>query len=266
MSADVRLPIIGTAVDAWRDASRAIAAMPGVAGIAFALMLAVSIATLALFDPFDVAGSSLSPIVNLVSMVVTSALLAPLAIAVHRHVLLGQSTERYALDPSSPRYQRFVGFAILINFLWMVPNLIFALTPRFETPALSALAGIVGFVVVIVVIVVAIRRAILFPAIAVDAPGAGWRSARDDSTGHSWTIAFIFICTAIPQIVLAPVYLLYMSPGMQGFGGRVLLAVLSAVIQLPTVCAFAAAASHIYRAYANNLAKPVGATPSAAAV
>ena len=73
-----------------------------------------------------------------------SFLLAPLAIAVHRMVLLGETTDRYALDPSSLRYLRFVGFGILVTVLWSLPNALTSLSKGSET--VSTVMGVVSFV------------------------------------------------------------------------------------------------------------------------
>jgi chromate transport protein ChrA len=112
-----------------------------------------------------------------------------------------------------------------------------------------------------------VRRAILFPAIAVDAPGTGWRNAGQDTKGHSWRVAFIYLCVAFPSLLLIIlIYFLYMTLGAQGMTDGIVSSVVTLIIQVPTLCAFAAAASHIYRAYANNLARPAEtAGPSVAA-
>ena len=71
-------------------------------------------------------------------------------------------------------------YAILVNILWLIPNTIESLIPaaRDINPVLATGLGIVAFVLVITVVIVAVRRAILFPAIAIDAPSATWSKAR----------------------------------------------------------------------------------------
>jgi hypothetical protein len=121
------LPVIETAAIAWRDAFQAIDVMPVVAGIAFVLYLVVSLAVSALAisainpNPFALIGSPWLPIISIIAGIVQAALLAPLAIAVHRFVLLGEKTNRYPLEPKSSRYLRFVGFSILVKILWLIP-------------------------------------------------------------------------------------------------------------------------------------------------
>jgi hypothetical protein len=69
------------------------------------------------------------PLIEIGSYIVQAVLLSPLAIAVHRFVLLGERTNRYPLEPGSSRYLRFVGFAILINIPWLIPRPIQSLIP-----------------------------------------------------------------------------------------------------------------------------------------
>lgn len=261
MAAEDNPPIIGTAVQAWGDAFRAIAAMPALAGAVLAIQLIIGGASFLLMpDPLTMT-DGIGPMFHLLAIatgVVQSFLVAPLAIAVHRYVLLGETTNRYSLDPSSPRYLRFVGFAVLVSLIWSVPNLIGSFLPSGKQASMSG--GILTFVFFIIVAVITTRRAILFPAIAVDAPGATWRNARNDTKGHSWRVAFTFVCAAVPIIVVTmPLTFLFLMPSGMGTPGRIAYAIISPVMQVLTICAFAAAASHLYRAFATNLQRPSGA-------
>ena len=160
--------------------------MPEVTGIALVLVLATSLGGFAIFpNPSALVRSPWLPVISIVSGVVQAILLA---IAVHRFVILGETTNRYPLEPASSRYLRFVGFAILVKILWLIPSTI----QGFINPAFSSAFGIVAFVLSITVIIIVVRRAILFPAIAVDAPGATWSNAGLDTKGSSWRVVFIF--------------------------------------------------------------------------
>jgi hypothetical protein len=258
--AEKKPPVIETAVIAWRDALRAIEVMPVVAGIAFVLVLVTSFASFAIIpNPYALVGSPWLPIISIGASIVQAVLLAPLAIAVHRFVLLGEKTNRYPLEPKSSRYLRFVGFAILVKILWLIPSTIESLIP-----ADSGLAGVVGipaFVLVITVVIIVVRRAILFPAIAIDAPGATWSKARLDTKGSSWRVAFVFVLTALPILVISGLFawlwfLLNPPPAQPSAGSFLFFSVIEAVIAIPALCAFAAAASHIYRARADIMTRP----------
>jgi hypothetical protein len=261
--ADTKPPVIATAIIAWGDAFRAIGAMPVVAGIAFVLVLVTSFAGLAIIpDPYALVRSPWLPVVSLGSSIVQAVLLAPLAVAVHRFVLLGEITNRYPLDPGSSRYLRFVGFAILVKILWLIPSTIqtLILGPAKDNPALAAGLGILVLVLFITVVIIVVRRAILFPAIAIDAPGATWSNARLDTKGSSWRVAFIFVLTALPIMVIGgPLYWLVLGQQAQpSTGSWLFFSVIGAVVGVPALCAYAAAASHIYRARADVMTRPSG--------
>jgi hypothetical protein len=228
------LSIIGTAATSWADAFRAIRAMPLVAGIALVLMIVLSLATFAL---------------------------APLSIAVHRYVLLGELTSRYPFD--RPRYVRYVGFTILVWCLFLIPvvsGLLAVVAMALQVTAAAWLLSLIAVATVFAVIIVANRRVILFPAIAIDAPGTTWSNARQDTIGSSWRVFFILFCTALLGVIiivvlslllLALVYLAGFS--RQGPAGMIV----NSIVQIPMVCAFAAAAAHIFRARADRLTRPV---------
>lgn len=249
--AEKKPPVIETAAIAWRDAFRAIDVMPVVAGIAFALYLVMSLAISAInTNPYALVGSPWLPIISTGASIVQAVLFAPLAIAVHRFVLLGEKTNRYPLEPKSSRYLRFAGFAILVKILWLIPSTIESLIPA---------ARIVASVLFITVVIIVVRRAILFPAIAIDAPGATWSKARLDTKGSSWRVAFIFVLTALPVLVINGLlaWLWFgLTPLQPSAGDFLFFTVIDAVIAIAALCAFAAAASHIYQARANIMTQP----------
>jgi hypothetical protein len=255
--ATTKPPIIGTALAAWADTFRAIGAMPLIFGIALAIDFVLSLATLAVApDPATLAasGQMRTALLVVVSAVLSAILFAPLAIVTHRFVLLGETTNRYPLDPFSARYVRFVGFAIVFKLALVLPNTLIGLES--QLPAAAAFQFATGVASVFLVIV-AVRRIILFPAIAIDAPGATWSNARRDTKGTSWRVLFIFVCTALPELIVsALIGLVVLSPEFQTGGGwHALFFLIGPAIGIPTVCAFAAAASHIFQARADSLTR-----------
>jgi hypothetical protein len=252
-------PIIATAVVAWEDAFRAIGAMPLVAGTAFVIVILMALASFWIVsDPYALAASRWLPVYEIATGIVQGVLLAPLAIAVHRYVLLGETMSRYPLDPFSARYVRFVGFAILVKILWSLPSLIQSLMRDApEETGVTALLGLVEVVLFVTVVIVTVRRVILFPAIAVDAAGATWSNARRDSKGASWRVAFIFVCVAVPATILGGLLYWALLSGGLGSSNPLFFSLLGAIVEIPMLCAFAAAASHIFRLRADALAQPV---------
>lgn len=250
-----KLPVIGTAARAWADAFNAIGAMPTVAGIAFAIMIVISLLSFALL-PGGFPGSPWMPAFTALFSILQAMFLAPLAISVHRYVLLGETSNGYPLNPSSRRYVRFVGFAILVKILSVIPGSIGSLIPNPQrTPALAAGSGVAILVAFVIVTIVVVRRAILFPAIAIDAPGASWSNARRDTKGCSWRVAFIFLCAALPAVI-ASMPLWYFTLRYEfSPTNQLMFSIISAVVNIPMLCAFAAAAAHIYRSRADTLAR-----------
>jgi len=254
-------PVIGTAVAAWADAFRVIAAMPLVAGIAFVIMILLSLVTIWIApDPMTLVTSHWLPVFTLISSIVRGLLLAPLAIVVHRYVLLGELAHRYPLEPFNARYVRFAGFAVLVNILWSMPSVFESyMLDMQQSPGTVAVLGLVNSAFFVAVMIIVVRRVILFPAVAVDAPGATWSNARHDTKGSSWRVAFILFFVAVPALIAAGLLLLYyvlLRPGLTAESQLVFL-VLRSLFAVPTLCAFAAAASHIFRARADTLAQPV---------
>lgn len=248
-------PVIGTAVAAWSDAFSVISAMPLVVGIALAIMIVVSLLGFALMPNAYVLGENPWVLVfTVVFSIIQALLLAPLAIVVHRYVLLGEVTDRYPLDPSSTRYMRFATFAILIELLGVIPSIIEAFVPDpRQNAGLAGMVGLAMLVLFVFVIIVVVRRAILFPAIAIDASGATWSNARRDTKGSSWRAFFIFVGVAVPAIIISiPLWYVMLRSGF-GAGSRLMFAIVGSVVEIPTLCAFAAAASHIYQARADSL-------------
>jgi hypothetical protein len=78
-----------------------------VSGVAFMLYLVMSLAISAInANPYALVGSQWLPIISIGASIVQAVLLAPLAIAVHRFVLLGGKTDRYPLERTLPAFRR----------------------------------------------------------------------------------------------------------------------------------------------------------------
>lgn len=254
--------IVRTALAAWADTFRMIGAMPVIFGIPLAIDLALSLITFAIVpDPVALAASGrlYTASIVIVSAVFSAVLFAPLAIVTHRFVLLGETTDRYPLDPFSARYVRFVGFAILFKLALVLPNTLMSLQSQVsQSPITIAVFSVATIVLTVAVSIVTVRRIILFPAIAIDAPGATWNNARRDTKGSSWRVLFIFVCTALPNFVVSAligVLLVLLPEFNSGVAWRVLFLLIGPVVGIPTISAFAAAASHIFRARADSLTR-----------
>jgi hypothetical protein len=241
MSADIA--IIDTAVQGWRDAVAAREKMPTLFWIALAVLIGLGIVQ-------GLLGNYLGYLAGLIFGLAQAAAVTPLAIAVHRFVLLGEARDSYDFNPGDPRFQRFFLFTVALEILSAIPSIGGLLFLAFA-PLLGWLAMLV---LSVVVAIVAVRCAILFPSIAVDSPGADWRNALADSKGHSWRIFLVLLCAVLPGSILAVVVIAVF--GWSLLPAAIVIALALPVIVVFTVAATAAAASRLYAAYANQLGRP----------
>lgn len=200
-----RLSIWPSAVRGYRDAWRALLAMPALAGAAFVIGLAEKWAFQSLpTSPLELDVSR--PLKTTISLV-ASFWRVPILIAVHRFVLLQEVTPRYRLDLSDPRFRRFLGWFLTVGLVAQLTGWLGALA-RPANPGVGL--GNVGWLVLSIILAIVgfffvMRLTILFPAIAVDAPGATWRSAYEDTRGHVSRIFGIILLAMLPVL---PVMLL----------------------------------------------------------
>jgi hypothetical protein len=189
-----RPSIFAAAATGYRDAGRALRAMPVLALTAFGILVVV--ATLNVLVERTIPAESLFG--RDIMSIVGSFFLTPFYIAVHRHVILGEVTSRYRLDPLSVRFQLFFGWLVVAVVLSRISDaLAQAPLPR------HVLVYVLVVVLWVTVAVLITRMVILFPAIAVAAPGATWHNAVADTKGHFWYITFLILAAMMPAIIVA---------------------------------------------------------------
>ena len=253
MAAGEHPPIVELTIQGWRYAFVALSRMPAVLGLAMLIMFALNVATLPLFPGPQAEPGFAAQAIGTLSGIVTGFLLTPVAIAMHRFVLLGEVAQRYALAPSEPRFMRFFVFTVVYQLLIGVPGSLMSLAGKSETGLGVALA-LVFFALFVVAVIASVRLLILFPAIAVDARGAEWRNAMADTKGHSWRVLFVMILATIPSLIVTmPLYFTLAWPDGPGFSGGIFLGAVQSVVSVLTLCAFAAIASRLFAAFANKL-------------
>lgn len=207
-----RLTIGQAAAQAWRDTRAALTALAGPAQIAFFIYLLVSVARRLLL-PADPGTATAALLGEFILSIGQAFLLTPFLIAVHRFVILGE-TGRYTLAPGEHRFQLFFLWSIALSLLaWAPPFLLWAFTGVSIAGGLFLMLA--GFAYIVVATIISLRLIILFPAIAVDAPGATWRNAMADTKGSAWRILFIGLIAALPLVGVALVLgLIALSLGM----------------------------------------------------
>jgi hypothetical protein len=286
------LPVFATALAGCRDAFRAVGRMPttfligGVAIVVAQIVLGIVIAaaigvkpwrdSTLNFNAFALAAREnfsglwfLLFFAGAIENLALALLVTPLAISVHRFVLLGETTNRYEFAPRSLRFRQFFGFAAILTLIPTALSLAqFALNGFYAQSPASFILFAVLFAANLVMIVVLVRTVIVFPAIASDASGPNWRGALADTSGHFWKIVLIFLVAFL--LLYLPLIVAWMFFGAILFAvGNLLLtgiflAVFEALVEVAYVAVAAAIASRLYRAYARSLPLPSNLIPTAA--
>lgn len=255
MAVNGQPPVFELALQGWRYALAAIHKMPGVIGVATLLLLALSAATLPFLPGPKEEPSVVFQVTDFVVGIAQGFLLTPVAIAMHRFVLLGEVTQRYALTPSDPRFKQFFIWTVVFQFLLGGPNLLISMIGKAGYGTNAALSA--TLVLLMFAVVAALRMLVLFPAIAVDAPGASWQNAAADTRGHTWRALFLVLLTSIPTIAAGLLlYILWIRPHGPDIAQGVVLAVVQSVLGVLSVCALAAVASRLFVAFASRLNTP----------
>ena len=254
-----QLWVIERAVTAWRDAFAALTRMPVALGVGFLAVLALNCVG-AIFIPRKV-GEPQSTTIELLKFILDLGQGFLLTLAVHRFVLLGERAASYRLEPAEPRFWRFFGFTVLLQVMFGVPGAIIGLTEKASDSGGMAI-GLAGFVLLIIAGIVTLRTLILFPAIAVDAPGADWGNALRDSKGHSWRLLFIVIVVAVPlMLIYTPMFFWLSWPGGPSARALAILLPIEAAVVVLMAAVYAALASRLFAALADRLAVAPGMAP-----
>src|ERR1700719_1538884 len=129
--------VFQTIKTAYSDVWRVIHAMPILVGSMIAILIAFNLGTL-FVRPAPSPGSfrSLSDLIPLAAGAVQSFLTTPFLIAVHRFILLHQTTGQYALAPREPRFFRFFGWSLVITALSLIPSVLQSWLGAFGFPDL----------------------------------------------------------------------------------------------------------------------------------
>jgi uncharacterized membrane protein YhaH (DUF805 family) len=173
---------------------------------------------------------------------VSSLITAPLAVAIHRFVLLGERDDRF-FWAWRPEVRRFYLWVLLFNVLALLPELC-----QFLTTGLSpGLVAALGFVGDVVVIFFSVRVMMIFPATAVNSLRATVKECLRISRGHFW---YFF---GVLSLVMMPVFVIFMLMIVTSLSnsGRSLfeLRVMADILALIFVPILAAAASWLYRKF-----------------
>ncbi len=242
---EYRLPIVPTLLAAYRDGWRLLFPLHTIIISGFLILLAIPVA--AEFVPHRLWDQELSgEALGLLQDAVWAFLLTPIVIAIYRFVILGEVTPNYVLDIGEPAF-RFM-------FIWLFglrafSGLPYTLLGALQTLGYSPQATAIPFAIALIVATaVLLRLTILYPAIAVEAPGATAAHAFADSKGQGLRIFAIFLLALMPWIFAIVTIVIQLGPGVRVIGSApaMISLVIGGVAQMAVVCLSAAIASHAF--------------------
>jgi hypothetical protein len=257
MAAGGQLPVMRAVGMAYRDVYRAYRAMPLLLLIALAITLALGFLQVYLIK-WVLQLPLVGPLASLLVGAVQSVFLTPVLIAIHRFILIDEVTPRYELALQSARFQRFFAWSVALLALNTATSLIV------ELLVLAGLSfwvtGTLQSVLIILTLFISLRLTILFPAIAVDAPGADASKAFADTKGHALGIFLIMLVALLPLIVIVIVVAFATMPATGDAGVTIVAQVLVGLLLMPL---FVAIASRIFQALADQvLARDAAGAPA----
>lgn len=197
-------PISQAVAQAYRDLFHCLSELRTLVAVVLLITLAFQTAEALLLPP-SVETTSRGILLRFVSSLAQGFLTVPYYIAVHRLVILGERTTSYALAPSHPRFQQFFWLWAALSVATYLPIAFTEMLSQTRGPAtVSHLVALAAMPIVLVaVIVVTLRLTIIFPAVAVDAPGATWANVMADTKGYVWRIFLFGLVASLPLIVPA---------------------------------------------------------------
>jgi hypothetical protein len=233
-----RPSVVQAAGQAWRDTIATLRALMPLVWVALAI--SIVIAFLQRFvAPTEKAFETGPLLAGFIIACAQAFLLTPYLIAVHRCIILGETETRYRLEPGGHRFQLFLLWSIALSMFYWMPA--FTIGSFSKTTELLLLASVLLLIVCVTAMIVSARLVILFPAIAVDAPGATWTNAMADTKGNVWRILLISMLAALPAFAGLIVILLAGQ-----VVGPFLAALLDGAMGLVTVTLAIAVASRLY--------------------
>jgi hypothetical protein len=241
-----RLPIWRLVTLSYVDLWRALRAMPVLFGCAVLIVLAVRVASQLLPHRLET-----GPLSGLIEDAVRYFCLTPIMIATHRFIIRGDVTRSYTIDFADQAFWPFFAWTLVLSILFTLVDWVDLLLPGKTGAGHNA---IMSFAILTVIFAAAIwfslRLIVLFPAIAVRAPGARAANALADTKGYGARLFAILFLAFIPPIVIGILITLALGRGLTVRGsvqfviGDVTTAVMATLVQVLGVVV----ASHIYLA------------------
>jgi hypothetical protein len=177
--------------------------LPGVSLIGLLIVVISDAAGASIVQPTSLMRDLIDGIMNI--------LLIPFAIAIYRLLLLNDASSRYVISFSAKPFQRLLIWEIAFWALGNLPEQLLGLMTSSEITAAIAFLG-----ATILCVVIAVRLAVLFPAIAIDAAGASLKNSLADSSGRFWFIVKALLVALAPLFFAALLMIGLASLGIVG--------------------------------------------------
>jgi hypothetical protein len=246
------MPPIGAAAGlAYRDVADAGRALTRVMAVAFAIILASDQVERLLLSPDPDAGNDVTLATYVIGLVQTF-LITPYLIAVHRYIVLGERTQGYVIAIGDMRAQAYFLCWAVLSTLAVAPAFLPTLA-NLEQPA----GGMLGFAILgylVGVMLFGLRLTLLFPALAVDSPGASIANALADARGHLWRIFATGIVAGVPLMAVA--YLAQAAAGANSGGAPFLASLIRSTAAFVLLTQFVAISSRLYLWLGERVTRP----------
>lgn len=244
-----KIPILKPVVTGYRDTWNVIQAMPVFVLYVFVATLTMN-RLLYLHPELTPENGLAGTVVSLAANAVQNFFLTPIIIAVHRYVILGETTTSYVLKPRSRAFQAFFIWLTTLSAMPMLATALFA-PSGVQSYALKS----TWIVITVTLMVVSLRLSILFPAIAIGAPGATAVNAWYDSKKSTFRIFLIFVLAVLP-IALGAIAIVLTTGAALGQAeapASMLTEFGTSLVQALTLILFVAIASRLYEALADRV-------------
>lgn len=246
------MPPIGAAVGlAYRDVADAGRALTKVMAVALVFIVVSDQAERLLLAPDADSGNDVTLAAYVIGLVQT-LLITPFLIAVHRYIVLGETMQNYVIVAGDRRTQGYFLCWAVLSTLAVAPAFLPPLS-NLEQPA----GGMIGFAVLgylIGVMLFGLRLTLLFPAIAVDAPGATVANALADARGHLWRIFATGLIAGVPLMTVA--YLAQAAIGSESGVAAVLVSLVRSIAAFGLLTQFVAISSRLYMWIGERVSQP----------
>lgn len=187
---------------------------------------------------------------NAASTVLNAWILSPVAVAVHRMILLREETPGL-IAWNHPRIWNFFGWTLALELVLTIAAL-----PPLAIPNASKLLALIVFGVL--GIIVSVRSLLIFPAVAVETPATNWKKRIEASwvstRGLFWTLLLslfgAMLILYLPLLAIDAIYaVFFFSSGELGLAAHIIRIgndLIDAVLEPFDVALAAAVASWCY--------------------